>query len=66
MQHDEEWQEREYGMERGRVESVKPPTQALRPAVDGSVLTSVFVRRTQGQYGLVQGFFLGARQWSSF
>ena len=35
-------------MECGRAESGKPPTQGL-PAVDGSVLTSVPVRRTQDQ-----------------
>ena len=40
--------ERELGMECGRVESAKPPTQGF-PAVDGSVLKSVPVRRTQDQ-----------------
>ena len=40
--------ERELGMECGRAESGKPPTQGL-PAVDGSVLKSVPVRRTQDQ-----------------
>ena len=46
VQHDEEWQEREreFGMECWRVESAKPPHPGPPPAVDGSVLTSVFVR----------------------
>ena len=52
------------GMRACRVGEAAHPTQGLRPTVDGLVLTSVPVRRTQDQHGRVQGFFR-ARQWSS-
>ena len=58
--------ERELGMECGRARvGGSRPTQGLRPAVDGLVLTSVPAKRTQDQHGRVQGFFMGVRQWSS-